>query len=92
MHWTRLEQAIVAKLIRYPLSTTPRERALVLLTVRSALLGASSIVLGMLLAAIGALAGWNLLATTGVVLIVAGLFLLVSAMVLDACLIIVYGD
>lgn len=92
MRWTRLEYAIAAKLIRYPCSTTPRERTLTLFSVRLALLGPLSTIAGMLLLALGALPPWYPLQIAGAVLFAAGLSLLVVAMAFGTILIIIYGD
>src|SRR5262245_21975352 len=59
MHWTRWERAILDKINRYPRSTTPRERTMLLLTIRLGLLGMTACALGLLLLSVEPLVGWN---------------------------------
>ena len=92
MRWTRLEHAIAAKLIRYPLSTTPRERTLLLFAVRLSLLGIVSMVTALLDLALWALLPWYPLQMAFIVLFAAGLLLPILSMALGMCRVIIYGD
>jgi hypothetical protein len=93
MHWMHWEQAIATKLIRYPRSTTPRERTMTLLAIRMAVLGGALLMLGYAVLALGGIVGWYPpLTVTGVVLFTAGLALLVLSIAVGVCLIIMYGD
>lgn len=92
MHWTWLEQNIFARFNRYPLSTTPRERTLMLLTIRVALLGGLCFPVSLILFAISALVDWQPPALAGAAFFIGSMCLLTLAMTLLACVIIAYGD
>ncbi|HEX5549174.1 MAG TPA: hypothetical protein VFX24_17345 [Ktedonobacterales bacterium] len=87
-----MEQAIFTKLNRYPRSTTPRERMMMLLVIRVGLGGILSGVLGLVLLNVGGLVHSNPLATAGVILVITCNILLVLGAILLFCLIIIYGD
>lgn len=90
--WTTYEQTLLTKLIRFPLSTTPRERMLMLSAIRLVALSLALLIFGMLSISMGAILNWTALVMGGAVTFIAGLVLLVLTMALNAILIIVYGD
>lgn len=90
--WTTYEQTLLARLIRFPLSTTPRERMLMLSVIRLGALSLALLIFGVLGISTGVLTGWRTGALVGAVLYVMGLTLLTLVIVLGTILVIVYGD
>lgn len=90
--WTTYEQTLLARLNRFPLSTTPRERMLMLSAIRLGALSLALLLIGLLGIAVGVLANWEMGALAGAVILVAGSTLLTLVIVLGTILVIVYGD
>ena len=90
--WTTYEQTLLAKLTRFPLSTTPRERMLMLSAIRLVALSLAVLLIGLLSISVSVMANWEMVAMAGAVTLVVGLTLLTLAMALGTVLVIVYGD
>ena len=96
MHWTQLERALLAKVTRYPLSMTPRERWTKLAMIRSLLMGVAFALLGFAIAFAGYWADSPVLSPTlvaaGGILFLLGVGLLMLANILAVVVRFIFGD